>query len=198
MATCNPADALGWPDKLGRLRRGLRGDFVAMRARPGEDVYRTLIESTEPDVLLVAINGYPMYGTDELMRGASAVNPEPIQVGPALRRTITLRDDRIPDADMTWREILDALEHARSAPGAARTTAIAREGGAHALVALHPDKPWDDPRQHPELLAHATQAAVTIPELDTLVHDAAYFDAVRAAVIPDGQLDGLRAYYPGV
>ena len=195
MATCNPADALGWPDKLGRLRRGLRGDFVAMRARPGEDVYRTLIESTEPDVLLVAINGYPMYGTDELMVGANAVNPEPIQVSPTLRRTITLRDARIPDADMRWREIVDALEQARRAPGAARATAIAREGGEHALVALHPDKPWDDPQQHPELIARATGAAVTIPELDTLVHDAAYFDAVRAAVIPAGQLDGLRAYY---
>jgi 5-methylthioadenosine/S-adenosylhomocysteine deaminase len=63
MATCNPADALGWQDKLGRLRPGLHGDFVIVRSR-NEDAYRTLIDSAEQDVLLVAINGYPIYGTD--------------------------------------------------------------------------------------------------------------------------------------
>lgn len=202
MVTCNPADALGWSDRIGRLKPRLHADFVVMRARPGQDVHRTLIESTEPDVLLVAINGYPMYGTDELMRGANAVNPESIDVGPSLRRTITLRDDRVPDADMTWPQILAALEAARRAPStaraAARRAAIDREGAEHALLALRPDKPWDDPHQHPGL-AHAVQTQpVTIPELDTLMHDAAYFDAVGRAVIPNGQLDGLRAYYPGV
>lgn len=198
MATCNPADALGWSDRLGRLRRGLRGDFVVMRARPGEDVHRTLIERTEPDVLLVAVNGYPLYGTDELMQGANAVEREPIDVSPALRRTISLRDARFPDADMSWRQVLAALEAARRAPSAARAAAVAREGGEHALLGLRPDKPWDDPQEQPEL-AHAVQTQpVTIPAPDTLTHDAAYFDRVRAAVIPGGQLDGLRAYYAGV
>jgi 5-methylthioadenosine/S-adenosylhomocysteine deaminase len=195
MATCNPADALGWGDKLGRLRRGLRGDFVVMRAHRGKDAYRTLIESTEPDVLLVAINGYPMYGTDELMHGANAVHPEQIQVSPRLRRTITLRDERIPDADMRWRAIVDALEAARRDPGAARATASARAGGEHRLLGLRPDKTWDDPQLNPHLAAAAPN--VTIPELDTLTHDAAYFDRVEQATIPAGQLDGLRGYYDG-
>lgn len=39
IATCNPADALGWPDKLGRLRPGLHDDFLAVRDR-GQDAYR--------------------------------------------------------------------------------------------------------------------------------------------------------------
>lgn len=198
MATCNPADALGWSDRLGRLKTGLRGDFVAMRARPGEDVCRTLIESTEPDVLLVAVNGYPLYGTDELMRGANAVSPEPIDVGPRLRRTINLRDPRIRDADMSWPQVLAALEAARRAPTAARAAAIARAGGEHALLGLRPDKPWDDPLLHPELTRAVETQSIPIPEPDALTHDAAYFDRVRAAAIPAGQLDGLRAYYPGV
>jgi len=198
MATCNPADALGWSDRLGRLRRGLHGDFVAMSARGRDDAYRTLIESTEPDVLLVAVNGYPIYGTDELMRGANAVEPEPIDVSPTLRRAINLRDPSIPDADMSWPQVVAALEAARGAPSAARAAAIDREGGEQALVGLQPDKPWDDPQRHPEL-THAVQTQpVAIPELDTLTHDAAYFDRVRAAVIPAGQLDGLRSYYAGV
>ncbi len=30
MATCNAADALGWDQQLGRLKTGLRGDFVVL------------------------------------------------------------------------------------------------------------------------------------------------------------------------
>jgi 5-methylthioadenosine/S-adenosylhomocysteine deaminase len=192
MATCNPADALGWSDKLGRLRPGLHGDFVAVRDRK-EDPYRTLIDTTEPDILLVAINGYPMYGTNELMTAANAVSPEPIAVSPALSRTINLRDPRIPDADMSWPEILSSLEAARQDPSAAHAAAIDREGGQAQFLALLPDKPWDDPTIHPALLADMATAA--IPELDTLTHDAAYFSRITQAVIPGGKLDGLHTYY---
>jgi 5-methylthioadenosine/S-adenosylhomocysteine deaminase len=192
MATCNPADALGWPDKLGRLRPGLHGDFVAVRRR-GEDAYRTLIDTTEQDVLLVAINGYPLYGTGELMDAAKAVSPEQIDVSPTLSRTISLRDPRIPDADMSWQDILTALSAVRADPGAARAAAAGREGGERRLLGLRPDKPWDDPTAHPALLADA--AAIAIPELDKLTHDAAYFARIAHAVIPAGQLDGLRGYY---
>ena len=192
MATCNPADALGWPDKLGRLRPGLHGDFVAVRDRQ-EDPYRTLIDTTEPDILLVAINGYPMYGTSDLMTAANAVSPEPIAVSPALSRTISLRDPRIPDADMSWPDILTALQAARQNPSAARAAAIDREGGLARLIELQPDKPWDDPTIHPALLADAVTA--TIPQLDTLTHDATYFSRITQAVIPGGKLDGLHTYY---
>jgi 5-methylthioadenosine/S-adenosylhomocysteine deaminase len=192
MATCNPADALGWSDKLGRLRPLLHADFVVLRDRR-EDPYRTLINSTEPDVLLVAINGYPMYGTEDLMLAANAVNPEPIQVSPTLSRTITLRDDRIEDADMSWPEILRSLQAARQNPAATHLAAVSREGGEARVVDLRPDKPWDDPALNPALLAGV--AAVTIPEMDTLTHDAAYFTQVASAVIPGGKLDQLHRYY---
>jgi 5-methylthioadenosine/S-adenosylhomocysteine deaminase len=192
MATCNPAEALGWSDKLGRLTPGLHGDFVAMRDR-GEDPYRTLIDSTERDVLLVAINGYPMYGTDGLMQAAAAVSPEPIAVSPALSRTISLRDPRIPGADMRWPDILKALEAARKSPSQARAAAAAREGGEHKLIALRPDKPWDDPLDHPELVQELDR--VQIPELDALTHDKAYFDRIAQATIPGHELGGLRKYY---
>ena len=192
MATCNPADALGWQDKLGRLRPGLHGDFVVMRSRD-EDAYHTLIHSTEQDVLLVAINGYPMYGTDEFMQAANAVSPEPISVSDTLSRTINLRDPRIPDADMSWPQILDALEAARENPAAARELAIDREGGEDRLIELRPDKPWDDPVVHPALVEG--MSAVAIPAIDTLTHDATYFSRIAQAVIPRGKLEGLRSYY---
>jgi 5-methylthioadenosine/S-adenosylhomocysteine deaminase len=192
MATCNPADALGWQDKLGRLRPGLHGDFVVVRSRD-EDAYRTLIHSTEQDVLLVAINGYPMYGTDEFMPAANAVCPEPIAVSATLSRTINLRDSRIPDADIGWPQILGALEAARKNPGTARALAIDREGGQDQLIGLRPDKPWDDPSVHPALLKD--MSTVAIPTIDTLTHDAAYFSRIAQAVIPGTKLDGLRSYY---
>jgi len=38
-------------------------------------------------------------------------------------------------------------------------------------------------------------AEVTMPPLDTLFHDAAFFRALEEAPILDGLLDGLRDYY---
>ena len=80
MATCNPADALGWEGRLGRLRAGLHADLLVV-ARREDDVYRNLVTSIEADVLLVTINGYPMYGVASLMEAGAAVEPEPIERG---------------------------------------------------------------------------------------------------------------------
>lgn len=51
MATRNPADALGWSERIGRLREGLHGDVLVTTDRGG-DPYRNLIESIEGDLLL--------------------------------------------------------------------------------------------------------------------------------------------------
>jgi 5-methylthioadenosine/S-adenosylhomocysteine deaminase len=192
MATSNPALALGWQEMLGQLKSGLRGDFLVVSDH-GKDPYRTLIESTELDVLLVAINGYPIYGTAELMSSASAVNPEPIQVSSTLTRAITLRDPRIPDADLSWPEVIQRLEAARANPSAARTAALRSDQVAEPTVQLIPDKYYDDPTEHPELLKE--MVGVPIPPLDSLAHDAAYFAAVAKETLHGGQLDGLSSYY---
>jgi 5-methylthioadenosine/S-adenosylhomocysteine deaminase len=189
MVTCNPAQALGWENRVGRLKAGLHADFVVM-ADHGGDPYRTLIESVESDVQLVAINGYPIYGTQPLMTAARAVNQEPIAVNAGLRRTITLRDPHIPDADMTWPQIVDGLNAARGDPGAARAAALQRDGADRPPVALVPDKLWDDPTEHPELLEQ--MAAVPIPPLDPLTPDAAYFAAVAKRAGEMGAGSGLH------
>jgi len=191
MVTRNPADALGWEDRVGRLRAGCCGDFVALDRRE-EDVYRNLVLAIERDVRLVAINGYPMYGEGALMEAAAAVAPEPIEVAPGLARVVSLRDERIEDADMSWAEVLAALEHVRGDAVAAREAAIARAGGPEAHLAMVPDKPWDDPAaQGPGI----DLAAAQIGPLDSLVHDDAWFDAIDRAVIHGGRLSGLREYW---
>jgi hypothetical protein len=196
MVTSNPADALGWDGQLGRLKTGLHGDFVVLPDR-GADPYTTLIRATEPDIQLVAINGYPMYGTNALMRAAGAVNPEPIKVSPTLDRTITLVDQRIPDADMHWDQVIASLEAARRNPAQARAQALERDGVSTPKLTMRPDKPWDDPLLPGNEHLLAGVAGVQVPELDSLTPDDAYFQAISAEKIHGHQLDGLRAYYAG-
>jgi hypothetical protein len=191
MATCNPADALGWEDRLGRLRAGLHADLLVV-ARREEDVYRNLVTSIEADVLLVTINGYPMYGVASLMAAGAAVAPEAIEVAPGLARVVSLRDERIEDADMSWVEVVEALEHVRADAPAARAASVAAAGGVEKHLALVPDKPWDDPSKRGPQVDLRT---VRIGPLDSLVADAAYFDAIDRAVLHGGALSGLRAYY---
>jgi 5-methylthioadenosine/S-adenosylhomocysteine deaminase len=191
MATCNPADALGWDDRLGRLRAGLHADLLVVAARE-DDVYRNLVTSIEADVRLVAINGYPMYGVASLMEAAAAVASEVISITPGLERVVSLRDERIEDADMSWPEVLAALEHVRTDAPAAHAASVAAAGGAENHLALIPDKPWDDPaRRGPQV----DLRTVRIGPLDSLVADETYFDAIDRAVLHGGALSGLRAYY---
>jgi 5-methylthioadenosine/S-adenosylhomocysteine deaminase len=114
MATCNPADALGWQERLGRLKQGLHGDLVVTTDRGG-DPYRNLITAVERDVLFVAINGYPFYGTYNLMRAAKAEHAEPITVG-RHRRRIVLIYPGIKDADMGWADALADIAKATADP----------------------------------------------------------------------------------
>jgi hypothetical protein len=62
--------------------------------------------------------GRPVYGTPAFMRSSGAHEPEPITVG-GRRRSISLRDPGVPDADMTWRQVLAALEAVRLDPAGA-------------------------------------------------------------------------------
>ena len=187
MATANPAQALGWEERLGRLRPGLHADVLVTTDRH-EDPYRNLIESVERDVLFVAINGVPFYGTPALMRAARAERAEPIRVG-RHRRSIVLIYPGLKDADMGWLEVLEDLRLARRAPEAARERSEAKAGGAP--LELRPDKPPDLEAPEPPL------AAARDGRVDSLTHDSAYFEAIDRAGIHGGQLDGLREYYRG-
>jgi 5-methylthioadenosine/S-adenosylhomocysteine deaminase len=190
MVTSNPADALGWEDKLGRLKTGLHGDFL-ITLRRDDDPYKSLIAATERDVQLVAINGYPMYGMSTLMRAGAAVNPEPLHAG-RLSRLVTLRDERIKDADMSWPEVIEALAAVRDDAAAAHAEAVARAGGEHQHLSLIPDKTWDNPHEDGPVV---DLSAVEIPPIDPLLPDADFFAAIAKATFHDHRLDGLSRYY---
>jgi 5-methylthioadenosine/S-adenosylhomocysteine deaminase len=189
MATRNAADALGWSERLGRLREGLHGDvLVATDRRP--DPYRNLIESVERDVQLVAINGQPFYGTTRLMKATGATLDEPIRLG-RLRRRVKLIYPGIKDADIGWAAALADMEEAKSDPVARYLEFEQLHEVGKPPPWLRTDKPWDDPA----VTGKPVPVTVRIPPLDSLVHDAAYFRAVKRAPLHGGLLDGLRSYY---
>jgi 5-methylthioadenosine/S-adenosylhomocysteine deaminase len=196
MATCNPADAINWSERIGRLRPGLHGDVLVTTDRVAGDPYRNLIEAIERDVLLVAINGQPFYGTTGLMRAAGAQRAEPIRFG-RLRRSIQLIYPDVPEADMGWKAVLDDIAEAIADP-LARYLKLEKQHGnpenEKKPLWLMTDKPWDNPKVTNKPVP-VTPDIVRIPPLDTLLHDTAYFDAVAASPLHGGLLDCVRDYY---
>ena len=147
MATCNPADAINWGDKIGRLKAGLHGDVLVTTDRL-DDPYENLVKSIERDVQLVAINGQPFYGTTKLMKAAGATRAEPISVG-RLRRSVQLIYDDVPEADMGWKDVLADIAAAIKDP-LGRYYELEKQHGnpdpEKRPLWLMTDKPWDDPK----------------------------------------------------
>jgi 5-methylthioadenosine/S-adenosylhomocysteine deaminase len=189
MVTANPAEALGWGERLGRLKVGLHGDVVVMSDRGG-DPYRNLIESLERDVLLVAINGQPFYGTTQLIEASGAQHVEPIHLG-RLRRKVILIYPEVRDADMGWAEVLKDIEKAKADPLGRYLEIEQLHKVGKPPPWLMTDKPWDDPAQTDK----EVPVTVRIPPLDPLTHDAAYFKALKASPLHQGKLDPVREYY---
>lgn len=186
MATANPADALSWGDKLGRLKVGLRADILVTTDRVKSNPYRNLIESIERDVLLVAINGQPFYGTTELIGATGATNSEAIQVG-SLHRRIILIYPGVKDADMSWKEVKEDINEATDDP-------VKRYLEIEKLHEVSKPPAWlmtdkDDPT------GKEISVTVDIPPLDSLNHNAAYFKAIEASPLHEGKLDPLENYY---
>jgi 5-methylthioadenosine/S-adenosylhomocysteine deaminase len=189
MATCNPADALGWEERIGRLKKGLHADVVVTTDRGG-DPYRNLIESIERDVQFVAINGEPFYGTNKLMKAAGAKRAEPIRIG-RLRRSIVLIYPGIPDADMGWAAVLADIAEAKRDPVKRYLEIEKLNEVGKPPPWLQTDKPWDSPA----ITGEPVPVTVRIPPLDPLVHDRDYFTAVERSPLHGGLLEHLRDYY---
>jgi len=67
MVTSVPARIVGVDDEVGAISPGLRADLVVIKGRPSEP-YRAIVEAGPEDVLLVTIQGVPLYGSRSLMK----------------------------------------------------------------------------------------------------------------------------------
>jgi 5-methylthioadenosine/S-adenosylhomocysteine deaminase len=186
MVTSNPADALEWTGRTGRLKPGLQADVLVVDDEVS-DPYRNLIGSIERNVRLVLVGGKSRYGRTTLMRATKAVAAEPIpQAGRG--RAVSLAGGK---DTLTWREVLERLEAVRADPQAALRHATQLRAAGEEPFELEPDMPEG------HRLGAADMSNVKMPPLDTLRHDAAFFRALKPdkAPILDGLLDGLSDYY---
>jgi cytosine/adenosine deaminase-related metal-dependent hydrolase len=62
MVTRNPARAIGWQRRVGRIVPGLRADLLVLEPGGARDPYRRLVDATEADVALVTVDGDPLAG----------------------------------------------------------------------------------------------------------------------------------------
>jgi 5-methylthioadenosine/S-adenosylhomocysteine deaminase len=194
MVTANPGEALGqaWGPRIGRISPGLQADLMVTSER-SPDPYENLIRSSERQVRLVMVGGRPFYGNRSLMVDSGATNLEPIVVA-GVQRSISLLDPGLPDADLTWAEVLAQLREVLERPAAAVDRSFVPTRGEPPLR-LIPDMPGGEIAM--DISSFRDLGPVTIPPLDTLTHDRAFFEqlAVDRAPILGGLLDGLRSYF---
>ncbi len=93
---------------------------------------------------------------------------------------------------MSWAQTLaDLAEAIRDPMGRYPKIEKFHQAGRKPPPWLKTDKPWDDP----DVTGKPVATDVTIPPLDSLTHDPAYFRAINIAELHGGLLGGLRDYY---
>lgn len=85
MVTRNPAAALGWRYRVGRLAPRYLGDLLVLRTA-SPNPYRALIEATERDVALTVVGGDPVYGDSDLMATLKPYDREVVDSGCGFRK----------------------------------------------------------------------------------------------------------------
>jgi 5-methylthioadenosine/S-adenosylhomocysteine deaminase len=195
MVTANAGEALGqaWGPRIGRIGPGLQADLMVTSER-SPDPYENLIRSSERQVRLVMVGGRPFYGNRSLMTDAAAINLEPIVVA-GVERAVSLLDPGLPDADLTWAEVVAQLREVLEQPAAAVDRSFVATRGEEPPLRLIPDMPGGEIAT--EISGFRDLGPVTMPPLDSLAHDRAFFEqlAVDRAPILGGLLDGLPSYF---
>jgi 5-methylthioadenosine/S-adenosylhomocysteine deaminase len=81
MATSNPARLAQIDDRVGRLAKGFYADYLVIRRRGARDPYESLIYAGPEDMLLVAVNGRPLFGDLTLLEQVNpSAKPESVPV----------------------------------------------------------------------------------------------------------------------
>jgi hypothetical protein len=200
MVTCGPGDVLArsWGRQVGRLQPGAIADLVIVRAESRAKPFPRIVAATERDVELVVIDGRARYGTPEWMANAGADPTTPLSVaGRDMLLSLTQPDD--PAAGWAWQDVLDRMEEVRADPSGAIREA---ERGYAAFVGRldAPDAPLRLALDMPTGLAPVgglpkDLGLVTVPPLQSLVHDQDWLTDIVGHGFHGGVLDGLAAYY---
>jgi cytosine/adenosine deaminase-related metal-dependent hydrolase len=201
MLTTNPGDALTrcWNKPVGRLVRGGFGDVAVFRPRGTGSVWTQIVESTEREVMLVVFAGIPRYGDAGLMATPGLSKSSVITVR-GQRRRFAIPDPDHPGDMWSWADITSRLNTVRRDPVRALQHADGRRrayagpmDAAEAPLELMLDMPTGALPLAGDVSTHA--AEIVIPPLPTLVHDTAFFEAIKSRGYHGGLLDGLKEFY---
>jgi cytosine/adenosine deaminase-related metal-dependent hydrolase len=117
MVTVNPAKAIGWDDRVGRVLPGHMADLVVFERRDG-DPYRNLVLSTEKDLKLSILGGKPRYGDPSLLKKLGIKTPETITVA-GKKRGLDMLEPGVQYGDITFKAAKSNLLAALSRPAEA-------------------------------------------------------------------------------
>lgn len=102
MVTCNPADAVGWKNYVGRIRRGLYADILVI-TDTGMDPYEALVKAKDEDVRLVFVGGDPLYGDSIFMAQLKPGDFEYLQTTCGFKKCLDFTKENVPNGDETFR-----------------------------------------------------------------------------------------------
>ena len=199
--TTNPGDVLArcWKKTIGRLSAGAFGDITVFRPKGTGSVWTQVVESTEREVMLVVYDGAPRYGDAGLMSTTGLSKSSPITIRGRKRR-FAIPDPANPAEPWSWKAITDRLDAVRKDPVKALNRAEGRRrayagpmDAPEAPLELQLDMPTGGLPMAGDIRDHA--AEIRIPPLPSLVHDAAFFKAIKGRGFHGGLLDGLAAFY---
>jgi hypothetical protein len=113
MVTTVPATTLNWCNRLGSLRPGLFAD-LAVIGGDATDPYRSLIDATEEDVLLTAVDGDPLFGRPDWMGILKPGDSETITSACGFQAAIDVTDPSVTRGQETLTEIVGLLSAAQA------------------------------------------------------------------------------------
>ena len=110
MVTKNPAHTLKWENFVGTISPDKHADLLVI-ADSNEDPYRALINSIDSDVLLVIVDGDPLYGETEWMELLKPGDYEEIKCNNMIKAIDTTKEG-IVMGEQKWFEIENNLSTA--------------------------------------------------------------------------------------
>jgi cytosine/adenosine deaminase-related metal-dependent hydrolase len=115
MATSVPADLIGASDRLGMLEAGHDADLLVIRPETEgstRDAYWSLTHATAAQVMLVAVEGEPLYGDPDLLEKLTPSRPsERLEVcGGSKTLLFTGLHGHVDAADETWAHTTATLQ----------------------------------------------------------------------------------------
>jgi 5-methylthioadenosine/S-adenosylhomocysteine deaminase len=200
MVTSSPGDLLerAWAGLApGRLQPGRMADAVVI-AKRFDDPWTNLLLARERDVVLVVSDGQARYGTRALMKAAGEATTTSMRIGSTSRHFVLRRPDD-PTKRWTWSAVMSELRKVQSDPMAAIEQGLAREASEADVTTvtignliLESDMPGG-----PNSVAGPPPPGTKFdaPLIPSLIHDATWFGAVRAAGYHEHVLDHLEELF---